>query len=370
MSEQHQHKDSSFFEKYFSKNASPQEKASMRESIAPDSFEAEAMEGFESLENDAEALSAIRDIQRRVAKKTGHEQSHKGVFPVWKSISIAASIAVFVVAGFAISNMLEEDKVVAKNENSELVYRGDTPNSEVEEQGSNLYEQEEDQSSGALDLAQDIEQLDKIVESAPNEIQNEVFAKDEQRQPAPISMDIPEKSMNDLPVEQLADEELEAVDHIIVEEAQTIVSNDLVENEIATSGEEAFSLSAVAKTTAESVASKESNYARGKESYNDRNYSEAIDYFQKAINSDEKVNESNYYMAMSFFVQNKNSKALKHFNVVLTSNSALRFNAMWYKAVILEESGDLAGAKKILEELAKGSSGFKSQAADKLKSLD
>jgi hypothetical protein len=43
---------------------------------------------------------------------------------------------------------------------------------------------------------------------------------------------------------------------------------------------------------------------------------------------------------------------------------------MWYKAVILEESGDLAGAKKILEELANGSSGFKSQAADKLKALD
>ena len=370
MSEQNENKDSSFFEKYFSKNTSEQERKVMRERVAPDSFEAEAMEGFELLENDAAALSAIRDIQQQVAKKTGLEQSRKVVFPVWKSIGIAASIAVFVVVGSAISNMLEEDKSVAKNENSESIYRGDSPNFEAEEQGSNLNEQEEDQSTGLLDVAQDAEQLDKIVESGPNEMQNEVFAKDEQRQPAPISMDIPEKSMNDLPVEQLADEELEAVDQIIVEEAQTIVSNDLVENEITTSGEEAFSLSAVAKTTTESVAFTESNYARGKENYNDRNYSEAIDYFQKAINSDEKVNESNYYMAMSFFVQNKNSKALKHFNVVLTSNSALRFNAMWYKAVILEESGDLAGAKKILEELAKGSSGFKSQAADKLKSLD
>jgi tetratricopeptide (TPR) repeat protein len=370
MSEQHQHKDSSFFEKYFSKNTSPQEKASMRESVASDSFEAEAMEGFESLENDAEALSAIRDIQQRVAKKTGHEQSHKVVFPVWKSISIAASIAVFVVAGFAISNMLEEDKSVAKNENSESIYRGDASTSEVEEQGSSFYEQEEDQSLGTLDVAQDAEQLEKRAESVPDEMQNEVFAKDEQRQPAPISMDIPEISMSDLPLEQLADEEFEVVDEMIVEEAQTIVSNDLVENEIATSGEEAFSLSAVAKTTTESVAFTESNYARGKSSYNDRNYSEAIDYFQKAINSDEKVNESNYYMAMSFFVQNKNSKALKHFNVVLNSNSALRFNAMWYKAIILEESGDLAGAKKILEELANGSSGFKSQAADKLKAFD
>jgi tetratricopeptide (TPR) repeat protein len=365
MSEQHQHKDSSFFEKYFSKNTSQQEKESMRESVAPDSFEAEAMEGFESLENDAEALSAIRDIQQQVAKKTGLEQSHKVVFPVWKSIGIAASIAVFVVAGFAISNMLEEDKSVAKNENSESIYRGDASNFEVEEQGSSFYEQEEDQSTGLLDVAQDSEQLDKRAESVPDEIQNEFLESS-----VPSALEKPEELNSDFVVAQLSDEEFEVVDEIIVEEAQTIVSNDFVENEITTSEEEAFSLSAVAKTTAESVAFTESNYARGKSSYNDRNYSEAVDYFQKAINNNEKVNESNYYMAMSFFVQNKNSKALKHFNVVLNSNSALRFNAMWYKAVILEGSGDLAGAKKILEELAMGSSGFKSQAADKLKSLD
>ncbi len=365
MSEQNENKDSSFFEKYFSKNTSEQERKVMRERVAPDSFEAEAMEGFESLENDAAALSAIRDIQQQVAKKTGLEQSRKVVFPVWKSIGIAASIAVFVVVSFAISNMLEEDMSVAKNENSESIYRGDAPNSEAEEQGSSLYEQEEDQSMGALNEAQDLEQQDKRAESAPNEIQNEVLESS-----APSTLEKPEESNSDFVVAQLADEEFEVVDEIIVEEAQTIVSNDFVENEITTSGEEAFSLTAVAKTTAESVAFTESNYTLGKSSYNDRNYSEAIDYFQKAINSDEKVNESNYYMAMSFFVQNKNSKALKHFNVVLNSNSALRFNAMWYKAVILEGSGDLAGAKKILGELAEGSSGFKSQAADKLKSLD
>jgi tetratricopeptide (TPR) repeat protein len=337
----------------------------MRERVAPDSFEAEAMEGFESLENDALALSAIRDIQQQVAKKTGLEQSRKVVFPIWKSIGIAASIAVFVVAGFAISNMLEEDKSVAKNENSESIYRGDASNFEVEEQGSSFYEQEEDQSTGLLDVAQDSEQLDKRAESVPDEIQNEFLESS-----VPSALEKPEELNSDFVVAQLSDEEFEVVDEIIVEEAQTIVSNDFVENEITTSEEEAFSLSAVAKTTAESVAFTESNYARGKSSYNDRNYSEAVDYFQKAINNNEKVNESNYYMAMSFFVQNKNSKALKHFNVVLNSNSALRFNAMWYKAVILEGSGDLAGAKKILEELAMGSSGFKSQAADKLKSLD
>jgi tetratricopeptide (TPR) repeat protein len=337
----------------------------MRERVAPDSFEAEAMEGFESLENDAAALSAIRDIQQQVAKKTGLEQSRKVVFPIWKSIGIAASIAVFVVAGFAISNMLEEDKSVAKNENSESIYRGDASNFEVEEQGSSFYEQEEDQSTGLLDVAQDSEQLDKRAESVPDEIQNEFLESS-----VPSALEKPEELNSDFVVAQLSDEEFEVVDEIIVEEAQTIVSNDFVENEITTSEEEAFSLSAVAKTTAESVAFTESNYARGKSSYNDRNYSEAVDYFQKAINNNEKVNESNYYMAMSFFVQNKNSKALKHFNVVLNSNSALRFNAMWYKAVILEGSGDLAGAKKILEELAMGSSGFKSQAADKLKSLD
>ena len=365
MSEQHQHKDSSFFEKYFSKNTSEQERKLMRERVAPDSFEAEAMEGFESLENDAAALSAIRDIQQQVAKKTGLEQSRKVVFPVWKSIGIAASIAVFVVVSFAISNMLEEDKSVAKNENSESIYRGDAPNFEAEEQGSSLYEQEEDQSTGLLDVSQDLEQQDKRAESVPNEMQNEVLGSS-----VPSALEKPEELNSDFVVAQLSDEEFEVVDEIIVEEAQTIVSNDFVENEITTSGEEAFSLSAVAKTTAESVAFTESNYARGKSSYNDRNYSEAVDYFQKAINNNEKVNESNYYIAMSFFVQNKNSKALKHFNVVLNSNSALRFNAMWYKAVILEESGDLAGAKKILEELAMGSSGFKSQAADKLKSLD
>jgi tetratricopeptide (TPR) repeat protein len=365
MSEQNENKDSSFFEKYFSKNISEQERKVMRERVAPDSFEAEAMEGFESLENDAAALSAIRDIQQQVAKKTGLEQSRKVVFPVWKSIGIAASIAVFVVVGFAISNMLEEDKSVAKNENSESIYRGDASNFEVEEQGSSFYEQEEDQSTGLLDVAQDSEQLDKRAESVPDEIQNEFLESS-----VPSALEKPEELNSDFVVAQLSDEEFEVVDEIIVEEAQTIVSNDFVENEITTSEEEAFSLSAVAKTTAESVAFTESNYARGKSSYNDRNYSEAVDYFQKAINNNEKVNESNYYMAMSFFVQNKNSKALKHFNVVLNSNSALRFNAMWYKAVILEESGDLAGAKKILEELANGSSGFKSQAADKLKALD
>lgn len=373
MSDQQEHKDSSFFEKYFSKTTSQQEKDAMRDSIAADSFEAEAMEGFESLENDAAALAAIKEVQQQVAKKTGLKQSRQIAFPVWKSLGIAAAVAVFVVAGFMVSNMLENDNAVAKNEQSEPSFKADGFNTELDEPSGDLNGLAEVETLEVVN--EEIDELlqdDKLVESELALGTKQAETKDVIIEKTPTPVESPdEESFSDLAQVQTEDYEAEEIEESADLAPETVVANDLVNvEEVNAARKEVATTISVSKTATESSAPAVSNYATGKSNYDNRSYSEAINYFQQAVAGNEKVNESNYYMAMSYFNLNKNNKALKFFDQVLTSNSALRYNAMWYKAIILEEKGDINGAKSLLEQLANGTSGFKNQAADKLNSLD
>lgn len=371
MSEQNSHINPSDFENLFSSNLSDAEKNALKDQLNEGSFEAEAMEGFDSLGDDAQALAAIREIKSKVAAKTGLKKERKIAFPIWKSMGIAAAIALFVVGGFFVTNYMEKDPTVAKNETGPVP--AFVPKS-YEDLGQSTEEIVTD-----LELEEDealIEEPIEILEDKAQESLDAVSLLEQDKE----TLNKKENTSNYRESEyDFANEEDDLVnvndneagfapDPSPVTVTTTAPAANVRTNankQVVSKAEELEVVSAAEMAPAGGV---NSYFNIGKTNYDSRNYSTAISYFQNSLNNNERVVESQYYVAMSYYNLNKSNKALKYFDLVLSNNSTpLRYNAMWFKAITLEEKGDKKGAKALFEELANGTSGFKNQAADKLK---
>ncbi|MFT4970279.1 MAG: tetratricopeptide (TPR) repeat protein [Chitinophagales bacterium] len=375
MADQNSHINPSDVENYFSKGLSDEEKKDFENGLESDSFESEALEGFNSLGDDAAAIAAIREIKGKVAKQTGLKNEGGVVFPIWKSLGIAATVALFVLSGFFVHRFMEKEPTVAKNEtNSVPIFEPEGLNDIAQsvDADSSLIEdiEKEDIEKEEIVLVPN-EQLAKMDEAEVDELE-EIDLVSEDFETVTIVEDFPEPEEDNYynnTVEKEVADLGESEDSYVPPAPATIASVDK-----RTSANK--SISSKLDTVAEaqtSVPSPSSNsyYSIGKTNYDVKNYSAAIDYFQSSLDNNERKVESQYYIAMCYNNMNKENKAIKYFDMVLANNSSmLRYNAMWYKAIILEEKGDMKGAKALMENLANSGSGFKNQAADKLKNFN
>ena len=119
MAEQSPHINSSDLEKYLSGDLSNEKKEKFEEGLEADSFEAGALEGFKSLENDELGYAAIQEVKNQVAKRTGLKKEVDKVFPIWKSLGIAASVALFLLGVFFINGLMKKETSVARIDQSE-----------------------------------------------------------------------------------------------------------------------------------------------------------------------------------------------------------------------------------------------------------
>lgn len=110
MAEQSPHINSSDLEKYLSGDFSNEKKEKFEEGLEADSFEAGALEGFKSLENDELGYAAIQEVKNQVAKRTGLKEEVDKVFPIRKFLTIAAGLALLLIGVFL---MKEDTSVVS-----------------------------------------------------------------------------------------------------------------------------------------------------------------------------------------------------------------------------------------------------------------
>lgn len=370
MADQNSHINPSDFENYFSKGLSDEEMKAFEDGLELNSFESEALEGFNSLGDDAAAITAIREIKDKVAKQTGLKNEDGVVFPIWKSLGIAATVALFVVSGFFGNRFLEKEPTVAKNETTSVPV--------FEPEGLNDIAQSVDTDSSLIEdnekeeiVLDPNEQLAKMDEAEVDELE-EIDLVSEDFETVTIVEDFPEREednyYNNTVEKEVAD--LGASEDSYVPPAPAIIASADKRTSANKSISSKLDTVVEAQTSVPSP-SLNSYYSIGKTNYDVKNYSTAIDYFQNSLDNNERKVESQYYIAMCYNNMNKANKAIKYFDMVLANNSSmLRYNAMWYKAIILEEKGDMKGAKALMENLVNSGSGFKNQAADKLKNFN
>ena len=346
MVEEFPNMNSSDLEKYLSGDFSFEMKEKFEEGHEADSFESEAIEGFKSLENDELGYAAIQEVKKQVAKRTGLKKEVDKVFPIWNFLGIAASLALFLMGVFFINSLMKKETSVARVDMVE-------ESSYVPDTNATLMISSID-SNPTLDIDLDEDpvldgfQADLSIAKEVESLEEEADEFEEQEMGL-IEVEFTEISAED--------------DSILSVSAEDSQANQKTAYSLEVDSAIKDSLAAV-----DSLASNLSYYFDlGKTSYASKTYTKAIDNFLVSIEEKHRVTDSHYYIAMCYYKLEEGNKSSKFFDQVLkNNNSPLRDNALWYQAIILEEKGDIMGAKLLLQELANGISGFKNQAADKL----
>ena len=346
MVEQYPNMNSSDLEKYLSGDFSFEKKEKFEDGLGADSFESEAIEGFKSLENDELGYAAIQEVKKQVAKRTGLKKEVDKVFPIWKFLGIAASLALFLMGVFFINSLMKKETSVAR------VDMAEEPSYVPDTTATLMVSSIDSNPTLGIDLDEELVlddfQADLLIAKEVESLEDEAD-------------DFEEQEMGLIEVEHT--EIVAEDDSILFVSADDNQANQKTANSLKVDTAIKDSLAA-----ADILASNSSYYFDlGKTYYASKAYTKAIDNFLVSIEDMHRVTDSHYYIAMCYYKLEEGNKSSKFFDQVLkNNNSPLRDNALWYQAIILEEKGDLAGAKLLLQELANGISGFKNQAADKL----
>jgi LysM repeat protein len=126
MSEERNHINSEALKKYLSGSLNEAEQKQFEDAMDADSFEKEAFEGFNSIEDKAVLLTAVRSIEKSVADKTGLKQGRGFVFPGWKIMSIAAGLALLLIGVFLMKKDTSVVSVDIAEESSYVPAKTDT----------------------------------------------------------------------------------------------------------------------------------------------------------------------------------------------------------------------------------------------------
>jgi tetratricopeptide (TPR) repeat protein len=360
MSEERNHTNSEALKEYLFGSLSEAKTRQFEEAMEQDAFEKEALEGFNAIEDKAALLAAVKSIEKSVAQKTGKKQERSYAFPIWKISRIAASVVLLIVGAFLVNQFMKTETQVAVNTSDIETEAFPIPETDLQ---SELLEVQEIAEFQDIHVVEDIEQ-----EIAPVE---DVLAKKESEKPMP-SADDKTGNKETTTAKVIAP----AVSSYNFKEDSGISEFD--ESDVSSLSDEsvnkqvsATEMQSPAITESRNTNSDKSFFDLGMTNYNAKDYNKAIDYFLEAINNKNNITAAEYYIAMSYYDQNKLSKSLKYFDSVIAKpSSSLANNAKWYKAIILEAKGSSAEAIKLFQELANGNSGFKNQAQDKLDALN
>ncbi|MEZ4977998.1 MAG: tetratricopeptide repeat protein [Chitinophagales bacterium] len=361
MSKSKAHSRAEAFKKYFHSNTDAQEKELIQSEIEMDAFEKEALEGFNTLENSKQVLAAMQAIESKISERTGLERESKIQFPLWRSLGIAASVLLIALGAFTLS------KFVERKENQLAV------NTETSSEGIEVLAEEE-----LVDFEEDSSLSD--LSSNESEVEQEalVSSKTDILKPSEEKLNKEQKMVSTVVSSpSLADE-------MLMEDTKELTlnfSNDASVQESDNGGykwndQEERSSSTSSTTFKQELSSPamvntiSNDFELAKAKYSAGDFNSAIPLFEKAASNSEFKNESNFYIGMSNFNLGRSNKAIKAFDAVIASSSPLKNNSKWFKSILLLDKGQSNEAKNLLNELANGSSTFKQQAIDKLKSLD
>ena len=110
---------------------------------------------------------------------------------------------------------------------------------------------------------------------------------------------------------------------------------------------------------------------RALESYEERDYEQALILFEEVLNSRKDDMAVNLYSGISYMEEEKYQKASTSFNSIIKNNDNLFIEqAKWYLAMCYIKTGKEADAKNILNELINEEGYYKKQAKRVLKDID
>lgn len=359
MSENKTHNSSKEFKDYFSGNMTDGDKLNFENEANQNEFENEAMEGFQSLENNAEALELIKDIETQIERKTGIKRGKTINFPIWKSLSIAASLIIIVGVGVLLSQFLKNDSSSNLAENKTETVETESEPVFIEETApitdslteNELFTTEDEIIAPTITEKNKLEEKKPVppkVEVATNTLDNESLqqnSKKEIQQSAPQEADNVAAGNNDNSAE--------------IREESTTTSRNVV-NMVQADADDEEAIETVEVNSSYDTASK---------LYKEGQFSTAKNYFKKSISEGKQVAASSYYEAMCEYQLGNNKNAKNKFDQIINSQNSFSNISKWYKADILLKEGKNTDAKSLLQDLANGNSSFKKQAEDKLNAL-
>ena len=88
------------------------------------------------------------------------------------------------------------------------------------------------------------------------------------------------------------------------------------------------------------------------ESYNEKNYSEAVSRFDSYLKEHPQDYQAWFYFGVSQLAADKNADALNSFNIVIDNKTIFQDSAEWYKALALLKLDHSAEAKRLLDQIA------------------
>lgn len=358
MSLEGQHNDFEIFRKYYTGKMSADEKAIFEKNLENDPFAQEAYEGFLELDDDFKRISFIEKTNMNLKEKVGLETA--SAFPIKTALGIAASVVLLIGSVFVIQNSFNnKEGEIAKNEvKTTAIEQMEI----IEEEVSHTDTSQFMYSDSAIDETMQPEQDGVIVEDvpAPKEERIESSAKEKTKYTPPTPVN-DKKQIDYEDYYNNQDESLSEEAEIVEQERSMQPNVSAQYNSLEYKDDNKVSSAQSDKLI--------SNYNAGIVAYNQSNYSEAIQLFNKALNERTNVNSANYYVGMSYFNLGKSNKAINSFDKVIKTSSSFADDAQWYKALSLINKGQKEKAKTVLQDLIQSGSSFSGAAQKKLEKL-
>lgn len=97
--------------------------------------------------------------------------------------------------------------------------------------------------------------------------------------------------------------------------------------------------------------------------YQQEDFESAVDLLSKYMVSNPEDTQALYYIGISYIYQSKSELAIPHLDAVINSQSRLRQQARWFKALALLDLGQKDSGLQILKGIADNSNAYKSASA-------
>lgn len=359
------HNDFEVFRNYYTGKMKADEKAAFEKNLANDPFAQDAYDGFLAIETDFERISFIEKTNMLFKSKIGLEETTT-VFPFKAALGIAASIVLLIGSVFIVQNNFKNNSTdeIAKNEQKieeEVIATQDkTTGVDVMENESiwneSLLSTDNAEQEAVLveDEAEEVKEV-KAPKITPVEINNRTEEKQVKK--------TVEKAEKQIDFDQYRKKQKTTAANTkeTVEESKAGVNSQSQFNSLAYEDNEIQNNDNSTKII--------SDYKAGIVAYNQSNYNDAIQSFNKSVNDNKNVNSANYYIGMSYFNLGKTNKAINSFDKVIESGSTFAKDAQWHKALSLLNKGQYDKAKIELQSIIDSGSSYKSKAQKKLNTL-
>ncbi len=174
---------------------------------------------------------------------------------------------------------------------------------------------------------------------------------------------------NELEDMELAEESSEEI--FIIPEKEEFDKESVIAEENPDSQNTDLYLSRAKIASSKSSKKKSISYLQlGINAYQEKNYSEALEYLKIAEKQDENSEKTAYYLAITYFTVNNYKKAEKYFIKLQSETTNVYYwDALWYQSQILIKRNKREKALQLLKQIAQSKSKYKQQAENKLDSL-